>query len=197
MGNNPIAFCDPTGTEVAVVMFTIAIIVIVPMVYYYSTRFLSNWIANGRNITAALKRALNSVISVPKDFAHLVYGKLQELDDAIGRSFEKAKAKAIPRYKSLRERHHIVAHSSPRAEPARKILSKLGIRVKTDKDNLVELKTGFHRRLHRKLYFEWVNNTIQFAYSNGKTKAEKEKKVRRALTHLKNTLIAMNAVAPF
>ena len=53
------------------------------------------------------------------------------------------------------------------AEPARRILEKVGIDYYNDEVNHVILKTGLHRRLHSKLYYAWVNDRITQAYERG------------------------------
>lgn len=197
VANNPIAFCDPTGTELGIIMFTGLVIVVFTIISYASYRFYINWIQNSAEITAGFIKAVNAMLKIPAGLADWTYGPIQELWNAIAKSFEKARAKAKPKYKRDFEDHHIVAHSSPKAKAARDVLKKLNIDVKEDKDNLVRLQTGFHRRLHRNLYFSIVNTLICASYNKGSTTAQKKSNVRRTLKDLKSLLQAMNGLAPW
>lgn len=197
VANNPIAFCDPTGTSISAVIFTGLVIVAFTIVAYTSYRFYVNWIQNSGKITAGFIKAVNATLKIPSKLAHWTYGPIQVLWGDILNSFEKAKTKAKPRYKRDFEDHHIVAHSSPRAKGARDVLRKLNINVEKDKDNLVRLKTGFHKRLHRKLYYSIVNTLVCGAYNTGKTTVQKRKNVRDTLSNIKDLLRSMNQLAPW
>jgi len=57
------------------------------------------------------------------------------------------------------EAHHIVAVSDVRAEPARKILARVGMSI-NDPNNGVFLSNGVHRRVHSGEYYNAVNAAL-------------------------------------
>ena len=56
--------------------------------------------------------------------------------------------------------HHIVAQGSRRAIPARAVLNKYRVNVVTDPNNLVIIPQKFHKSMHTKKYYEYVNQQI-------------------------------------
>ena len=95
-------------------------------------------------------------------------------------------------YKSEYERHHIVAKNAIGAQRARDILKEVGIQINSD-ENMVFLKTGVHRRLHTKIYYFWINKSIELAYLRGANNKEMQNYyVTQALIRIKVELIALN-----
>ena len=145
-----------------------------------------------------LQCALNTISGYSSAAASVVYSKAKTLADAIGESFAQALAKPKPSYNSTHELHHIVAQNAQRAKPARDILQDLGIDVENDSDNLILIQTGLYKRLHRVLYYEFVNKVIIAANNAGGTsRVKREKNVRRALKFIRAMISGLNANAPF
>lgn len=112
------------------------------------------------------------------------------LTEEIGKSFAKSKKKY-----NTTEVHHIVARTAWRAKPAKYILEKSDVDIKINSTcNLVTLKKGLHKRLHRKSYFDMVNGAIKAAYDE---KGNKRKNVKEALSRLKTYLKKLNKAAPY
>ncbi|MEY9975693.1 AHH domain-containing protein [Lysinibacillus sp. RC79] len=119
---------------------------------------------------------------------------LDAIMPAIKASFAKVKVK--PKYKSKTEIHHIVAQTAPLAQAARNIIKNVDIKI-NDKINLIELKTGLHRRLHTKLYYGAINVLMESSYSTKKKKNDNLKSVKAMYNLIKIWLGKFNAWAPF
>ncbi len=129
------------------------------------------------------------------------YGTLspdfERLKDAVFDSYVEGVKKEYK--KSNTQLHHIVAQTASAAAPARDILRKVNITIDDDR-NLVELKTGFHLKLHnvmRPLYYNIVNDMICVAYDSGTTQFEKDIRVSNALKMLQGTLSYWDEFAPY
>ena len=152
-GNNPVNHVDSDGhSALAIVGIVCAGALNAAASYLFvktvtSRDFQNSW-------TAAVNSAICSV-----------NGAIDRIQEKIKKSFERARA--VPSYKRYEEDHHIVAQKAKTAEPARRILEKVGIDYYNDEVNHVMLKTGLHRRLHSKLYYAWVNDRITQAYERG------------------------------
>ena len=110
-----------------------------------------------------------------------------------------------------RHTHHIVAKKAKRARTAQKVLSDWARISVENKHNKVKLKQHFHSRLHRKTYYDGVNDVMKATEKYGEAvienankvrhlKEKQRKKVRRtccyvSLDVLKATLKAGNVVA--
>ena len=57
--------------------------------------------------------------------------------------------------------HHIVAKAAAGAEEARKVLEKYHINVVVDPNNLVVIPHGYHKSMHTKRYYQYVNQQIK------------------------------------
>ncbi|KXG08411.1 tRNA(Glu)-specific nuclease WapA [Anoxybacillus sp. P3H1B] len=127
----------------------------------------------------------------------LVYYAVQTLD-AVSKLIEQsfARVKKRPKYKSKTELHHIVAQKAGKAEPARRILEKVGIGV-NDKENLVRIKTGLHRRLHTTKYYQAVNTIIGSVYNTKYGRKVNRKRVVAALEAIRTWLEVQSFLSPF
>ena len=89
------------------------------------------------------------------------------------------------KYRSDKEKHHLVAKGATNAQRAKKILYDLDIDIDGD-DNVLYIKTSLHRRLHTNLYYGIANSVVISAYKNaGNDKAAQEQAVLAALRDLK------------
>ena len=83
------------------------------------------------------------------------------------------------------------------AELAYNILLEVGIDINS-KENMVWLKTGFHRRIHTDLYYGWANSVVISAYNSARGNRENQKtNVKSALSTMKELLITINQNAPY
>ena len=122
--------------------------------------------------------------------------KAGSIDRSIGNSF--AKVKSIPKYRTPREVHHIVAKKASNAKYAREVLAKVGINYNTSAYNLVSIKTGLHRRLHTSDYYGWANSVVISAYNSANGNYSKQRRnVIAALNTIRAFVLSMDAVAPF
>ncbi len=181
--NNPVNYVDPSGHFGIFFIPWIAkgaAIVIggITLTYLTTTKeFQEAW---GRAI-----RGIENTLSGASEY---VKSKAKSLSKAIGKSFSKAKRKY-----DTKEWHHIVAQSHPKAKPARKIIKKVGIRL-DNWINLIYIKKGLHKRLHRNDYFSIVNSMMQTAYQK---KGNKRKNVEKAYGYLRNFIGQLEQISPF
>lgn len=182
--NNPINRVDPSGNWffVPFLLKGAAVVIggVVLAAYTQTNEFQDAWNRAARGIENALGEASKYVKS-----------KAKSLSKAIGKSFSKAKR----RYKGKTEVHHIVAKAHPRAKVARWVFKK--VKKKTsEEDNLIRIKKGLHKRLHRKDYFSMVNSVMQSAYYK-KSKRSKRANVEIALDQLRAYVSTLDRIAPF
>ena len=152
-GNNPVNHVDSDGHSALAIVGIVCAGALIAAASYLFVKTVTS-----RNFQNSWKAAVNSAICS-------VNGAIDRIQEKIKKSFEKARA--VPSYKRYEEDHHIVAQKAKTAEPARRILEKVGIDYYNDEVNHVMLKTGLHRRLHSKLYYAWVNDRITQAYERG------------------------------
>jgi RHS repeat-associated protein len=111
------------------------------------------------------ERALNGIQTIPWDqlviwlqraaAAAFAAANVALLTKGLVKSYEANPPKKTPKT----EVHHIVAQVARAAESSRRVLKDVGISVDS-KLNKVELNYNFHKRLHRKAYFDLVNAMI-------------------------------------
>ena len=152
-GNNPVNHVDSDGHSALAIVGIVCAGALIAAASYLFVKTVTS-----RDFQNSWKAAVNSAICS-------VNGAIDRIQEKIKKSFEKARA--VPSYKRYEEDHHIVAQKAKTAEPARRILEKVGIDYYNDEVNHVMLKTGLHRRLHSKLYYAWVNDRITQAYERG------------------------------
>ena len=152
-GNNPVNHVDSDGHSALAIVGIVCAGALIATASYLFVKTVTS-----RDFQNSWKAAVNSAICS-------VNGAIDRIQEKIKKSFEKARA--VPSYKRYEEDHHIVAQKAKTAEPARRILEKVGIDYYNDEVNHVMLKTGLHRRLHSKLYYAWVNDRITQAYERG------------------------------
>ena len=184
--NNSVMRIDPTGGSSVLVTIGALLIVLV-LVYYLSSVFVKTWYKNIDKITAAMDRGLrriSSTLSIYDEIANALWRQ-------IGASF----AKATRKYNTT-ETHHIVAKGATKATAARNALHGIGLSVESSR-NKIELKKGLHKRLHTNSYYAITNTIVDKCYKMSPNKIKREKNVRGALTIMKDSLWALNKMAPF
>ncbi len=107
-----------------------------------------------------------------------------------------SKTKAVPKYKTQLELHHIVPKNDHRAAKTRLILLQLGIDLDSS-INTVYLPTSLHRRLHTQAYYNFINYVIPNAYNLGRSYFDKKRNVESTLVIIKGILLAAGEGAPF
>ena len=137
-GNNPVNHVDSDGHSALVIVGIVCAGALIATASYLFVKTVTS-----RDFQNSWKAAVNSAICS-------VNGAIDRIQEKIKKSFEKART--VPSYKRYEEDHHIVAQKAKTAEPARRILEKVGIDYYNDEVNHVILKTGLYRRLHSKLY---------------------------------------------
>ena len=152
-GNNPVNHVDSDGHSALAIVGIVCAGALIAAASYLFVKTVTS-----RDFQNSWKAAVNSAICS-------VNGAIDRIQEKIKKSFEKARA--VLSYKRYEEDHHIVAQKAKTAEPARRILEKVGIDYYNDEVNHVMIKTGLHRRLHSKLYYAWVNDRITQAYERG------------------------------
>lgn len=167
--NNPLKYYDPNGDSViviaglaistkALILLGAAIVVSVVIA------------AQSDAIARELDRAFNEFVDLVKSLVKA----LPSLWDRLVKS-------------SRPEVHHIVAKAAAAASPARGNCQRLGINVKSDPNNLVPLKSRFHRKLHTKTYYGAVNAII--------TPCNSKTQVYTAMNGIKAFLLMLNTIA--
>ena len=191
--NNPVKYFDPEGDVAQIIVAGIAISALALMIC--STVISLNTHAF-RNSWNTVSNCLSYGLSVKfKGIGISIFWaqrNIKNLAISIGNSFMRAKRRV--KYQSPNETHHIVARKAWRATTARNILKNVGICVQ-DSRNLVSLKTGLHRRLHTKSYYNLVNTSVYSAYN--RKRGNKKSNVYSSLDLLKRALKIMSAAAPF
>ena len=183
--NDPVNKVDPSG-EFVLTWLTCAVIVAAcaTMIAIVNTpSFQKSW----NDMCDGIARGFSKAFSWAS-------AKAKSIAQSIGDSFAKVKTK--PKYRSKTEVHHVVAKAASNAARARQVLNAVGIDVNSS-ENLIRIKTGLHRRLHTKKYYDWANSVVVSAYNKGKNKSAKRKNVKAALKNIKSMINKMNAKAPF
>lgn len=101
-----------------------------------------------------------------------------------------------PKYKHLKEVHHIVAQNSPYASEAREIIKKVNITVNS-KINLISLKTGLHKRVHTTFYYRTINKLMNMAYNKAYNPVKNKLRVVGVYGMVRLSLSALNREAPY
>ena len=143
-----------------------------------------------------IEQALDTFTVSTAEALILGYSKAKAIEEGISKKLNLVQN--IPDYRTKNEWHHIVAKAAPNAKYAYAILVKVGIKPKTDSQNLVLIKAGLHRRLHTDLYYGWANSIIIRAYNlaNGDYMQQQDN-VKKALKLLKDLLEKMSEHARF
>ena len=183
--NNPVNYVDPSGHAALPIVMYGTTIFLVTICYYTTTKdFQKSW-----------QSAVDSIQRKYKSVSRSTKNSWKKLCKGVMASFARVKKK--PKYKSNTEDHHIVAKHHRSAQAARNYYVNKTDHEIDDSRNRIRLKTGLHKRLHRKVYFALVNDRLKNAYKKGKNKDEKTEKVDSAVGRLKAALKALNAKAPF
>ena len=184
--NNSVMRIDPTGGSSVLVTIGALLIVLV-LVYYLSSVFVKTWYKNIDKITAAMDRGLRRISSTLSIY--------DEIANALWRQIGVSFAKATRKY-STTERHHIVAKGATKATAARNALHGVGIDVDDDK-NTIQLKKGLHKRLHTNSYYAITNTIVEKCYKMSPNVIKRKNNVVGALKIMKDSLRALNKLAPF
>lgn len=189
-GNNGVMKTDPSG-EVATVLTWIGAMAIMITIVVICNVFLKTWFRNVDKIVGAVDHELKKL---GRCFATLKNTFTAVAKD-VGRSF--AKVKVQPKYRKTTEKHHIVARGDHRAAYTKSLLRWSGIDPENGKENLINIKTGLHRRLHTNSYYRVTNEVIIKSYNVGKNTEDKKSGIKRALAILKVAVGVLNQAAPF
>ena len=198
-GNNPVNYKDDSGGSATLVVLGVAIglkelvglalisvATIVVLKYALDPDFREGF---NDTITSAWDDLVDGVGAIRGGITkakNLIISGWESLSKGIGDSF--ANTKRQPDYRSRTERHHIVARTSPHALMARSILREVNIKIDSN-ENIIEIKTGLHRRLHTLTYYKLVDLIIVEAYeSAGNDKIKQRDSVLSALGVIKNIL---------
>ncbi len=199
--NNPVIKVDPTGKEpitltaIGIYFLATAFVTIVVSAIVTSPEFIRSWNSMCTSIGYGISSGLNALGGAIKSAASKLSSKAKSIAKSIGNSF--ARAKSIPKYRSPREVHHIVAQKASNASYARNILKKVGIGYNSSY-NLVSIKTGLHRRLHTNEYYGWANSVVISAYNSAKgNKAKQRSNVIGALNTIRAYVLLMDASSPY
>ena len=140
--NNPVMFVDPTG------------------------HFIITITLGGALLSAILTAVVDAII-ITTAVAAVGLATAMTVDAVQSYKKEKAEEKAkeaeyIGQYddRSLRK-HHIVAQAAKRAKPAQDVLEKYEINRISDPHNIVVIPHGFHKSMHTKKYYDYVNSKIE------------------------------------
>ena len=160
-----------------------------------SGEFQRSWNQLYWSISNSIKSGLAALGGSIRRMAATFTAKAKVIAQDIADSF--AKAQTIPKYKTPREVHHIVAQRAPNASYAREVLKSVGIDYNSAL-NLVSLKTGLHRRLHTDVYYGWANSVVISAYNSANgNKAKQYANVVVALGVIRGFLLSMDAISPY
>lgn len=206
--NNPVIYYDPTGESITLTIFgiTLGIKGIIAlagaltataalMAYTTSPTFRRGWDNMVFSAVAGIDRGLRSLGGTMVGAASWASSQARSIAKSISDSF--ARTRTMPKYRSPREVHHIVAQQAPNAGLARNILNNVGIGYNSPY-NLVSLKTGLHRRLHTNQYYGWANSVIISAYNSANgNRARQSSNVIGALNTIRGYLLAMDATSPY
>lgn len=184
--NNSVMRVDPTGESSALVYIG-AILVTLILVYYLSVNFVSTWYKNADKIASAMERGFRKIS------ANLSY--YSSMAKALWREYAKSFAKAKKTY-SGKEYHHIVAKGAYKAKEARNALYGVGISVDSNL-NMIWLKKGLHKRVHTNNYYRMTNEIVVKCYNMTTDRKKRENNVKGALKIMKQTLTALDKMAPF
>ncbi len=96
-------------------------------------------------------------------------------------------------YRSGTEKHHLVAKVAKNARKAREILDSLDINI-DGSDNVLEIKTSLHRRLHTNLYYGIANSIVISAYQHaGYDEVAQKQAVLAALKEIRTFVENLNS----
>jgi len=196
--NNPVNMVDQDGEEpIYYTMLGILFIIISVYATYVTIKYLTSFYTRWNSVisfdTYSLGRTLNGIAGT----AYRIAQKARDVAAGIKASFAKVKTLARPKYRTLRERHHVVAKGDHRVKEVRDILSDVGINYKTSSQNLIWLKTGLHRRVHTNRYYAMVNQMVINASKKGEKDGKTRRHIRSTLLYIKVFLRAMNKVSPY
>ena len=194
--NNPVNCIDPNGEELVIAFLVGAVVVasVAIVCTIVSSRTINQFYKDMAKVGDALQKAVvRTVNSYAVPFTGLAAG-FKSLSKSISKSISKVRTR--PRYRKRNELHHIVAKAHRSAAPARGHLQLAGLNTSI-RENLVWLKTGLHRRLHRNEYFGIVNRAVCGAYERGYKNGKEGYYIKNTLRHIGTALTAMSKACPF
>lgn len=152
--NNSVMRVDPTGGQ-SVVITIITVVVVLVLVSYLSSSFISTWRKNSKKLADAMGRELAKIGSTLSYYKSLVNALWADYSQSFARAKKKLTGTEI---------HHIVAKGAYKATEARKVLNSVGISVESSL-NKIPLKKGLHKRLHTNMYYKIVNEMVIKCYN--------------------------------
>lgn len=167
--NNPLKYYDPNGDSVIVIAglaISTKALILLGAAVVVSIVIASQADAIARELDQAFDDFVNLVKSL--------VGSLPSLWDIWTKS-------------SKPEIHHIVAKAAAAAAPARSTCSRYGINVYSDPNNLVPIKSRFHRKLHKKTYYAAVNAIV--------VPCRSKTQVYTAMNGIRIFLLVLNVIA--
>lgn len=175
--NNSVMRVDPTGGQ-SVVITIITVVVVLVLVSYLSSSFISTWRKNSKKLADAMGRELAKIGSTLSYYKSLVNALWADYSQSFARAKKKLTGTEI---------HHIVAKGAYKATEARKVLNSVGISVESSL-NKIPLKKGLHKRLHTNMYYKIVNEMVIKCYNMSNIKQRQKSNVLGVLEILYNTL---------
>ncbi len=147
--NNPVIYKDPNGKSVAEA--------VEPSIWEKMLQGVAAVVSVGAAITSSAVLFAATVLTLP----FLLTSSSTQT---------KEKDKDIVTTKINDEdprRHHIVAQHATDAEPARLVLENVGINI-NDPANIVILPQGYHKSMHTRVYYQYVNMRLEPYYRRQK-----------------------------
>ena len=176
--NDPVNYVDPSGHWAIGLSFIIEAVAAIGASVALAKKVYK--ILTSTKFKDAVKKLTNSVKSIAS-------GRITDIHIALARGLAKAVLN-VKNHKSKYEKHHIVAQTASKAEPARDILKALLKKGVQNEANLVYLKYSFHRNIHSSIYYTSVNAIIVTAFQSGKNKKARKNNVLADLYALKGML---------
>ena len=137
-----------------------------------------------KRVTAASKARLNAFMAQFRTDANLMtFTQLTNEKHSSKRLGDFLRADGHPRPAAKWEAHHIISGSSPLAMASRAILADIQMRIddpdngcwmpktKADARPTIYPNAIGHNRIHRKLYYRWIENSIQLMTTQGQVRA--------------------------
>ena len=187
-GGNPINYVDPSGH------FAISIVVFGKLII--ATGIVGVIYQNRKSIERGFKALAHSISNRYRRETLRSKTLIHSFVSAYIKSITKVRVR--PKYRSSYENHHIVAKKAHRVKKSKEYLRKVGIGINSYR-NIVRIKTGLHRRLHTKAYYEYVNLMVGTTYKANKYNRPSVRKsaMEGTLQRIKKLLSLLSEKSPF
>ena len=170
--NNPVNMVDNDGREpitinyIGIYFLATAVIAIYTIVVVSTPQFQRSWSQMCIAVAGGISSGLGAFSGAMSGAISWASSRAKSIAKSIGDSF--ARTKTMPKYRSPREIHHIVAQQAPN------VSLNVGLGYNSPY-NLVSLKTGLHRRLHTNEYYGWANSVIISAHNSANGNKAKQR----------------------